>query len=153
MRDDKEPNKNPLNHCGLISAAWRIVVPSQSEKVITAPCDEACEFFFEPEELLFTRGRVRLTNGAVSAKANEPLNTIAPSFAKQQMELVKGITLRYAIQHPAEVYRLGQASEDFTRHVTLKADRPEEEKAKISLSQIDLHGFTAKRAGAHSHFA
>lgn len=93
-------------HCGDTYAARRMIVPLQGETFIAACCNDAGECFLELDELLFTLGRVRLTNEAVSMKANEPFEIIVANFAKVEVELRKGMTLRYGIpQSPTKVYR------------------------------------------------
>lgn len=81
-----------------------MIGPPQSETVMAARCNDAGEFFLEPDELLFTRRRVRSTNGIISMKANEPFNIIVANVAKVDLELDlrKGVTLEYAMpQRPA----------------------------------------------------
>lgn len=121
------------------------MVPPQGDIVIFARCNDAEEFSLEPDELLFTPRRAGLTHGVTSIKANEPCNIIVANFAKVQVELPKEITLDNAIlPRPAEVYRLEPVSEDNRQRIATKADRPQEEAAKTSLSQIDIDCFTER---------
>lgn len=103
-----------------------MIVPLQGETVSATCWNDAVEFFLELDELLFTRRRVRLSNGVIFIKANEPLHIILAIFASVEVELPNGITFGYAIpQRPAEVCRPDAIGGDNPEGIATKADRPQ----------------------------
>ena len=100
---DQCPRRREIPH-SRVRVARRIILPPQSETVVSATSADAGLFFLLPDQRLFDRCRALLSNGIAEVQSNTPFEVIVANFGDNPVTLSKSQVLGYAIpQNPAEV--------------------------------------------------